>query len=444
MFTIGEDQKKPKRKGVQAVFSILITFLLTAVSLVVAIEFGLRQFYTLIPIDVCAADNLIGTYDCQPYFEYDKPIRIGYRYKPGYRLEGMWDPASPFLANASGETAPSARSDAFHYIFKTDEMGFPNSQYEWQDKYDIIIAGDSFTIRTAPVTWIERLQEKSGQDILTLGAPSWSTLNQAEAIRKFGLDKNPEWVILMFFEGNDLINTGQYLERRDSGLNWKEYDMQGVSWKRRLLTPHLFAYFITYFNPEDEVVAEPKRYRYPVAFSSMAGEIDTVLKDVHLLPLSGDYDTLALSDEFIVVSKTLLALRDEVEAQGARFLFVYIPAKEHVLWLRIWDSVDVNHILERTVTVRLSNGDNGRLQYDPHYLSYDQFTTNHNAQERLFIDFTTESGIEFLNLTPMFIEQTIARGELYHYADPHWNQVGNDLAADAIWDYLQQASSVQK
>ncbi|MCP5098088.1 MAG: hypothetical protein GY943_21280 [Chloroflexi bacterium] len=432
-------EKKSQPKWRQVLLSILMTTLFTLIAVVFAIEIGLRQFYTLIPIDVCAADDLIGTYDCQPYFEYDDPIRIGYRYEPGFRLEGMWDPASPFLANAGDETAPSERSDAFWYAFETDEMGFPNSQYEWQDKYDIILAGDSFTIRTAPVTWIERMQEKSGQDILTLGAPSWSTLNQAEAIRMYGLDKNPDWVILMFFEGNDLINTAQYLERKDSGLDWKAYDMQGATWTERLITPHLLTYFMAQISPEDDVESEPKTYRYPVTFSSEAGEIDTVLKDIHLLPISADYDTLARSDEFAVVGDTLIALRDEVEAQGGRFLMVYIPSKEHVLWQRIWDPVDVNNILERTVTVSLSNGDNGRLVHDLNYLSYDQFTANHNAQEQLFFDFTVEENIEFLNLTPLFFAETIAQGELYHYADPHWNQVGNNLAADAILEYLEQA-----
>lgn len=406
----------------------------TVLAVLFAIEWGLRRFYTLIPIDVCAADYLIGTYDCQPYFEYDKPVQIGYRYTPGFQIEGMWDPASPYLADASEETAPSDRSDAFWYEFSTDEMGFPNSEYEWQDAYDIVIAGDSFTIRTAPTTWIERLQAKTGSDILTLGAPSWSTLNEAEAIKLYGLDKNPDWVIVMFFEGNDLINTAQYLERQASGLSWREYDLQDVSWERRMLTPHLFRYFWAQIQPEEE--SAPPKYRYPVTASTEVGEIDTVLKDIHLLPLSADYETLARSDEFAAVQTVLLDLKERVEAQNGRFLFVYIPSKEHVLWSRIWDETDVNNILERTVTVSLSEGDHGKLMYDPTYLNYDQFNANHSAQEQLFTDFMQEAGIEFLNLTPLFWQATIANGEMYHYADPHWNQAGNDLAADAVFEYL--------
>jgi hypothetical protein len=416
--------------------NILIPLLLSVLAVFVTLEIAFRLFYRLIPIEVCAADPIIGTYYCQPYFEYDKPIRYGYKYIPGFRLEGMWNPANPYLANSENSTAPIGRDDSFLYLFETDDMGFPNKPGPWQDKYDIVIAGDSFTIRTAPQTWIELLAEQTNSDILTLGAPSWSTLNEVEAVKQFGLDKNPQWVILMFFEGNDLVNIGQYLERRDSGLDWREYDMQNVPLRRRLITPHFARYLWQKLFPPEE--AAPIEYRYPVAASTEAGEIGTVFKEVHLLPLSADYETLALSDEYAAMQEGLLELKELTAAQGARLLVVYIPSKEHVLWSRIWDETDVNNVLERTVTVRLSAGDHGRLQFDPIYLSYDQFTANQRAQEQLLTDFTAEAGIEFLNLTPLFWQESIETGELYHFGDPHWNQAGNQLAADAISAYLTE------
>jgi hypothetical protein len=98
----------------------------------------------------------------------------------------------------------------------------------------------------------------------------------------------------------------------------------------------------------------------------------------------------------------------------------------------------VNNILERTVTVSLSKEDHGRLQWQLPILSYDEFNRNHMAQEQLMVDFAQEHDIEFLNLTPIFWQQSIAHGELYHFADPHWNQTGNQLAADSIFAVLQE------
>lgn len=432
-----ETSTSPAHPRLMRLLNILVPLVLSILAVFFTLEVAFRLFYQLIPIEVCAADHIIGTYYCQPYFEYDKPVRYAYKYLPGFRQEGLWNPANPYLANPENSTVPTDRDDSFNYVFETDEMGFPNGPGEWQDSYDVVIAGDSFTIRTAPKTWIELLAAQTDKEILTLGAPSWSTLNEVEAVKQFGLDKSPDWVVLMFFEGNDILNTGQYLDKRESGLDWREYDMQDVPFTRRLLTLHFLRYLGRKWFPEEP--DEPVKYRYPVVASTEAGEIETVFKDVHLLPLSADYDTLAQSDEFAAMKEGLLELKGLAEGQGTRLLVVYIPSKEHVLWSRVWDAEDVNNVLERTVTVTLSEGNHGRLQYEPTYLTYEQFSENQQAQERLLSEFTTEADIEFLNLTPLFWQKSIEEGELYHFGDPHWNQAGNQLAADAIADYLREA-----
>jgi hypothetical protein len=414
----------------------IVIWLAVMVAVIIAVfEIGFRIFYKAIPLDVCASSPIIANYYCQPYMEYDKPIKLAYHYVPGYKTEGMWDPADPRTANPGNETRPTGRSDAFLYKFQTDEKGFPNDEYKERDQYDIVVTGDSFTIRTAPKTWIESLRDLTGMSVLTLGAPSWGPLNETEAIKQYGLDKKPKWVAVMYFEGNDLFNTEQYLERRATGMSWKEYDFSQASLGDQLITPHLIDYALKKVLPP--ATPAPLEYRYPVTASTEAGPIPMVLKDFHLLPMSADSDTMAKSDEFAAIKQSLVEMKQQVEAQGGHFLLVYVPSKEHVYWSRIWDPTDVNHILERSVTVKLSEGDHGHFEWEPQYLSYDAFNANHNAQEKLLTDFAQATGIEFLNLTPTFWEQAIKRGELYHYADPHWNQAGNDLAAQTIADYIK-------
>jgi hypothetical protein len=434
MLAAPSDPRSGRKRRWQVALNIAVPALLTLLTVFAVLELGLRRLYRLIPLEVCASDTILAHYYCQPYFSYDKPIVIAYRYKPGFRMEGWWDPAQPALANAQDETAPTDRSDVFWYVFEVDAMGFPNPEREWRDHYDIVITGDSFVIRSAPQTWIEILGAQTGKDTLVLGASSWSTLNEIEAIKMYGLDRSPQWVLIMYFEGNDLFNTAQYIERQASGLSWKEFDMRRVAWHRRLVTVHLARYWLGTLRPPAD---EPPRYRYPVAASTEAGEVELVFKDIHLLPMSADYDTLARSDEFARIVDELVALDALCAEAGARLVLVYVPSKEHIYWSRIWDPVDVNHILERTVTVTLSEGDHGALQWDPPYLSFDDFSRNHNAQELLMEDMARETGIAFLNLTPVFWQEAIARGELYNYADPHWNQAGNQLAADTIQAYIE-------
>jgi hypothetical protein len=415
-------------------FNAAIPALLTALFAFATLEIGFRIFYQIIPIEVCASDPIVANYYCKPYLVYDKPIRIAYRYRPGFKMEGWWDPANASLVGLDNVPAPSDRSDAFWYVLHIDEMGFPNSEYEWRDHYDMVISGDSFLIPSAPKTWIEILEGQTGKSSLALGASSWSTLGEIEAIKMYGLDKRPDWALIMYFEGNDLFNTAQYIERQKSGLSWQEFDMKSVPWSRKLLTVHMIKYWKSKLSVDPNT---PNRYHYPVTASTEAGEIDLVFKDIHLLPLSADYDTLARSDEFARIKAELIELDWLCKAQGTHLLVVYVPCKEHVYWSRIWDPVDVNNILERSVTVTLSEGDHGYLQWEPQYISFDTFSQNHNAQERLFQDMADETGIAFLNLTPIFWQEAIRRGELYNYVDPHWNQAGNQLAADAIQAYVE-------
>jgi len=105
--------------------------------------------------------------------------------------------------------------------------------------------------------------------------------------------------------------------------------------RRKLLTIHLVRHWNGKLGEDPHL---PHRCRYPVTASTEAGEIDLLLKDIYLLPMSADCDALARSDEF-------LRIRDELAALD----------------------------------------------------------------------------------------------ELYNYADPHWNQAGNQLAADAIGAYVANA-----
>ncbi|HID54646.1 MAG TPA: hypothetical protein EYP41_21740, partial [Anaerolineae bacterium] len=130
-------QQTTKPKRWQKALNILVPLCLTLIAVIFAVEAGLRLFYQLIPIEVCAADPLIGTYMCQPYFEYDKPVRLGYKYIPNFRQEGIWNPANPYLANPEDSTRPTGRDDSFPYLFETDNVGFPDTPPEWQEQYDI-------------------------------------------------------------------------------------------------------------------------------------------------------------------------------------------------------------------------------------------------------------------------------------------------------------------
>jgi lysophospholipase L1-like esterase len=60
------------------------------------------------------------------------------------------------------------------------------------------------------------------------------------------------------------------------------------------------------------------------------------------------------------------------------------------------------------------------------------------------ITFAHERGIEFLDLRPAFIAAAARGEELYPSYDVHWTAAGNQLAANAVADWLEAKESQKK
>lgn len=76
--------------------------------------------------------------------------------------------------------------------------------------------------------------------------------------------------------------------------------------------------------------------------------------------------------------------------------------------------------------------------YKPEYLKLFSGDYLHNEEEgyariRKLAD---EQGIECVDLTPVFRDHASKGEKLYFDKDPHWNELGNKVAADAILPYL--------
>jgi hypothetical protein len=390
---------------------------LTLLTALVALEIGFRLIPQAIPLDACRSQPTLGEIYCQYYYQYDRPIRLGYIYKPGYVLEGPWNPADPALVGVEDETRPTGRDDTFYYSLHVDDVGFVNPT-PWQAHYDIVITGDSFTMPSAPVSWIDLLRQRTGMSVLNLGMTGWGTLAEVEAVRMYGLDKSPRRVMLLYFEGNDLFNVEEYHRRRESGLDWHTYELRSAAPLDRLVLPHMLRYWSSLTRRRPQVT----EYRYPMSVTTNTGQFETIPFDVNISALSADRDSIEASDAWALATQAILDLHDEVTAQGGRFLLVYIPAKEHLYWGRLWDERDIGHVLERTTPLR----------------SYEEFSAHIDDQVLLMEEFAAANDIEILNLTGRFWLETMDGAELYNYADTHWNEAGNRLAAQLIADYVEQ------
>lgn len=386
-------------------------------------EAGFRLLPQVIPAHVCQSDVMINFAYCKWYYAYDTPPVLGYTYRPGYQYNGVFDPADPMTIQASDITCTRSRDDAFAYSLVADEHGFVNES-PWQAEYDIVISGDSFTQQFAPVWWVEELENQTGYSILNLGMPGWGTLSSVKAIREYGLDKNPEWVVLVFFEGNDLFNISIYEQRWNRGISWRDYELEQASAFERLVTPHVVDFWLEELSGKNNPPAEGQ-CRYPVTINSNVDKFETVFVDAAISQLSLTQDEIAASTEWEAFTTEIRHLNADVQAQGGQFLLVFAPAKEHIYWGMMWDDRDIGNFLLGTWPSR----------------SFDEFNDTVEAQSRLVESFAADNDILFLNLTTTFWLTARNEGEVYNYADSHWNSRGNQLTADTIAQFILEHAS---
>ncbi|NDJ75211.1 MAG: hypothetical protein GYB65_03040, partial [Chloroflexi bacterium] len=388
--------------------------LITLVAVVITLEVTWRRNPEAIPLKACQSSDTLGNAYCQTHFDYDDPLRLGYVFKPGYSFAGDWNPADPLNVDAVDETCGPFPDHTFYYTFQADDNGFINNATPWLDQYDIVVTGDSFSMPFAPVWWVDVLAEETGMDVLNLGMNGWGTISEAEAVRMYGMERNPRWVVLLYFEGNDLFNIEEYQRRQESGYDWRTYQLKQVAPLERYVMPHMLRYWRdelqAAFQDEEEPVC-----RYPMTVSTNVNTFETVFFTPHILQLSWTRDDILASDGWTLFTQTILDLQRDLAAQNTRLLVVYVPSKERLYWRRLWDEVDVGHFLELTSSLR----------------TFAELDAHIDDQMALVEGFALANDIEFVNLTGEFWQRTMIDGqEYYNFADVHWNADGNQLVGE--------------
>ena len=104
-----------------------------------------------------------------------------------------------------------------------DGQGFCNEPADgWRrGHFDVLAVGDSFTwcMSVAPGdAWPARVADATGLSTYNLGLPGRGLYEYLQALERFGLEKSPEFVVVNFYEGNDLRDALRFEreEERDS------------------------------------------------------------------------------------------------------------------------------------------------------------------------------------------------------------------------------------
>lgn len=314
----------------------------------------------------------------------------------------------------------------------TDHLGFRNAE-PVQKQYDMIALGDSFTYGLAVSTpWSERLAQLTNKSVLNLGWEGIGPLEERDLYLQNGRDKSPQWVVLAFFEGNDLNDAASYA-KADPFL----VSRLAKYYARILRGGSANAGVTGTTQPATQV----KEYIYPIQLHVGRGIYDATLFNFYLSWLSANASDLAASQNLRLTAEAFRKIRTELTRPDARLLVVYIPSNEHLLVPEIRDAQVLQKVFQNVPAIRLDGS--GYLVQSTEMAKVEDVQRHLDDQELLIGKTAREAGADFLDLTPC-LEQTIAQGIMPYYEfDTHWNQQGHDLAAEWIGAYIARGQGCQ-
>lgn len=270
----------------------------------------------------------------------------------------------------------------------------------------VLVLGDSFVAglavdfeQTFPRVTEAALRQRTGQpwEVMSFAVAGWGTAQQMLAYREHGRALRPDVVVLAFFSGNDVsdnsselsTNPRVYFRMDDQGRLQREPAARLRGRTSELLNRHSRFY----------VWQKTQMNRLEHLFKRKV-----VVNPVHRV-FAHDYD-VAMERAWAVTRALVDALRADVEADGARFLMLYVPYSDEVNpdW---WEDT-----LAGSPPMREKTWDLGKA-------------------ERRLAAHCRERGIVLVSLRPPFLAREPASPRLY-FEHGHLNELGHRKAGEIL------------
>jgi hypothetical protein len=428
-----------KTLHLSGVILLLFSFLLLATMS----EVFLHARTAYIPRQVMNALPSRGEYLRTDVFLFDDaPIQVGHRFHPNQNAPIAGQSREILTWNRVGRFLYQPAPDPIQIRFITDENGYRNAA-PLAGHYPIVVSGDSFTAGLEVETpWPDLLAQAVGQSVLNLASVGYGPQAEVAAVRLYGLDKEPEIIILAYFEGNDLRDAFIYDEARQQNMSFDQYQASEAPWNRRLVTLTAVRVWAANLARLVSLRGEPQPERapvdttavYPIEVTINEQEMALSFLDGYVAMLTAQQSDIESSHNWELVTAALLESQQMAQENGARFILLYLPSKPHV-YLPLLPAETAEAI---TSTAGQAKLENGRIIADTTTagLPYEQFMAHINDQALMLADFARSHNMEFLNLTPVFQAEAAQGQVLYLSLSTHWNPAGHQLAAQTVADYL--------
>jgi hypothetical protein len=306
----------------------------------------------------------------------------------------------------------------------TNQFGFNDRDYPLQKTpgiYRILVVGDSFSWaggREGNYTaLLERMLENHyGShkiDVINSGYTMTHTGEQLAMLKKYGLQYDPDLVILGFFVGNDFL---------DADPDFKTIVVNGEAIPIRKSAEHKFLGYPIILRTRLLLFAERKYLTY-VDQKKAKQEAGS----------QGQKGTFS-EEGYLNIEKRRLGFFNSSAVRAGRFqrnidnilssiseMDALLKARHTKLIVGIYpDEFQVNENLRNTVFAKFN------LKPEDYDL---------DLAQNLLKSFLGSKGITFIDFTERFRAEG-KKQDLYLLRDSHWNKNGNQLAADMLFEYF--------
>lgn len=357
-------------------------------------------------------------------------IRLFPNLEPGGQRFIFTDLDGDTFRHQPGQVRPPAENRILEDVTRFDDADGFRRPVMRADFYPIIAIGDSFT-DGGQVPWTDVLAESLDSPVRNLGWSGFGPLEYARIMQEYG-GENHEWVIVAYFEGNDLSNIE---------TSWHNAQETGgvvqLNLTRVKAAPILDIRQANEYT--DIVLLENDAYLYPLTHSNPGGvPFEMAYISDYIWWLNGDLETYRDSRNIEELRGALQTIK--AEAGNACVALVYVPSKEHVHFPLSDPEGNRRYVMENAR--ELIPGHNGWLSFAPvapqDYATLEPRLEN---QQTVVREVAEESGLHFIDLLPVMREAVKTGQPAYYTYDSHWNLRGHKLAGETIAAYTAQVEN---
>ena len=304
-----------------------------------------------------------------------------------------------------------------------DDEGFRIPRFP-ADHYPIAVFGDSFVEGVkVPIAWPDRLGELLGIPVKNYGYRGFSPQDIAKVAEEFVPLEERQWIFYAYFSGNDLAQAHSTEDRSDPLTRLTHLAGRAEHWAQSYVAP-------------SELPTNDK-YAYPMPLTIGGLYYEMAFLDSYIWWQIGPEEGYENSIAMQAIGETIDTF-DRVSAPETCKVLIFVPTKGQLYYKYIYEGIR-QHLL--ALSHRPVYTENGHLELQPYHFDFTPegeaiFLAHLHDQRNAIQALAEEKNWLFLDLLEPF-EAAVAEGQLVYYRyDTHWNQAGNDLAAEIVAEFI--------